>query len=257
MNTSEVTLAISFSVLFSVVLLGGMAIIIYTAHRTRLRHQLKLAKAQMEYEQELRTVATEVQEQMLSNLSGELHDNIGQRLTLVHFQLEAQRNGIKPEVLQQANQNLVDAMKEVRQLSHALNADVLKRQGICTMISQEVRRLAQNGQIDIRYDKPPQCEPLLGPDQQLMVFRLFQEAVNNCLKHARASTLSIRLESSPSFMLEIRDDGIGCDLNDVLNGRNGAGLNNMKQRAQLAGLNCHMESRPGHGCVVRVEKTAF
>lgn len=252
MNSSEVILAISVSVVFTIVLLGGLGMIIYTAHRTRLRQQLKLTQAQMAYEQELRLVANEVQEQLLANLSGELHDNIGQRLTLVHFQLEAQRRAYQPEILQEANQNLVDAMKEVRLLSHTMNADVLKRQGLCNMISQEAKRLAQNGQIKIFFEKQSLCEPALGPDQQLMAFRLFQEAVNNAMKHAQARQLSIRLVTDPAFLLEVSDDGVGFDPDALKRNGTGAGLDNMQQRALLAGLNCSIISKPGEGSIVRL-----
>lgn len=250
MNQTDIILAISFSVLFTIVLLGGMIMILYTAHRTRLRQQLKLAQAQAEYEQELRAVAGEVQEQLMANLSGELHDNIGQRLTLVHFQLEAQRRNYQPELLQQANQNLVEAMKEVRLLSHSLSSDVLRRQGLFAMVTQEARRLAQNGHLTVSLQNHVESEPLLATDQQLMAFRLFQEAVNNVLKHARARNLHIKLQAEPAFLLEIWDDGKGFDTNNLTNG--GAGLHNMQQRARLAGLQCTISSKPGSGCTVQL-----
>jgi len=256
MNQTDIILAIFFSILFAIVLIGGMAIIIYTAHRTRLRQQLNLAEAQAGYEQELRTVAREVQEQMLANLSGELHDNIGQRLTLVHLQLEAQRRNFKPEILQQANQNLVDAMKEVRQLSHALSADVLARQGLCAMITQEVKRLSQNGVVQVSFVDETVAEPDLTPDQRLMAFRLFQEGVNNALKHAGATTLTISLSEHPDFCLQLTDDGKGFDADLLLQESKGAGLRNMQQRAGLAGLQCTVISQPGQGCTIRLETAA-
>lgn len=252
MNQSDVTLAITFSVIFSILLLGGMVMIAYTAHRTRLRHQLKLSKAQTQYEQELRAVSEEVQEHMLANISGELHDNIGQRLTLVHFQLEAQRKKFQPELLLEANRNLVDAMKEVRLLSHSMNADMLKRKGLQEMVAQEARRLAHNGKVTVRLEQQPDTEPDLGPDQQLMAFRLFQEAVNNALKHAQAHNLWIRMENKPAFCLEVDDDGKGFD--PVALAATGAGLSNMQQRAQLAGLRCLIRSSPGKGCTVSLKQ---
>lgn len=248
--------AILFSTIALLLLLIATIIVFIAAHRQRVRQTVLLAETQVRYEQELRRIAAEVQEQLLANLSGELHSNIGQRLTLIHMQLQAceAATGNPPPLLNTAGLNLVEAMKQVRQLSHAYSADILTERGLFPMIAQEVGRLQQNGRLRVEFEADAAPDGLfLSPDQQLVAFRLFQEGVNNVLKHAAASMLRIRIGSGPFFLLEIIDDGTGFDPQSAGQPK-GLGLSHMQRRAALANLQCSIVSTPGSGTICRIRQ---
>lgn len=251
MNDENLILGIVAATATIFVLLTGTLGILYTAYRARLRQQSALAAARLSYEQELRTIAAEVSEQTLANLSSELHDNIGGQLTILRIHLETYclRNPDAAPALQPASDTLTEAVAQVRLLSHSLNAEMLTGAGLRAMVEKEVDRLKALGRAAVHWEADEQ-EPDLSSDTRLIVFRTFQEAVSNALKHAGAANLFVTLKSAPSFMLSIRDDGRGFSVDAALPPPRGGGILTARKRAAMAGLVYTIESDAGAGTVV-------
>lgn len=245
LNDTDITLAVIITTLIILLLIAAVVIVIFLAGRHR-------SQTRLIYEKELRTAGQEIQEQVLSHISSELHDNIGQLLTLMRMQLEKEK--LKhPEtipLLAPADQTLTHIVQQVRQLSHSLNSDLLERQGLAEAIRLETARLQQLGHIVLHYQYDGQ-ELALENDQQLIVFRIFQELTNNALKHAGAANLFITLSGSDRFLLTVKDDGKGFDMDRLP--ATGAGIRNISRRAGLAGLNCTLSSIPGQGTTCTIE----
>lgn len=257
MNDENLILGIIVATATIFILLTGTLGILYTAYRARLRQQSALAAARLSYEQELRTIAAEVSEQTLANLSSELHDNIGGSLTLlrVHLETYGLRNPDAAPALQPASDALTETVDQVRLLSHSLNAEMLTGAGLRAMIEKEVGRIKALGRAAVHWEADA-AEPDLSPDARLIAFRAFQEAVNNALKHTGAANLAVTLESAPGFRLVIRDDGPGFDVNAAMESARGAGILTARKRAAMAGLTYNIESNLGAGTVVTLEASA-
>ena len=206
-----------------------------------------MAQLRVNYEQELRKAEQEVQEQALTNVARDLHDNIGQLLTYMNIQIE-QGKIQHPEnktLLHALSSTLGDTIQQVRLLSRSLNSDFLENGGLTQSIGQEVQRLQQFRAIDIHWQHDDK-EPLINKDQRIMAFRILQEAINNTLKHAGASRLHISMQGHP-FRLTIADNGKGFDAGRMQKAASGSGLKNMVKRAQLAGLQLNIDAAPGKG----------
>jgi signal transduction histidine kinase len=141
-------------------------------------------------------------------------------------------------------------LAEMRALIFELRPESLEREGLVAALSKQVESVRARHRIDV--------EAALGdePDVSLQVkealYRIAQEALNNIVKHARATRIRLRLESTErAIVLEVRDDGQGFDPNGSFPGH--LGLRSMRERAATIGGNVDVESGTGQGTRVRAE----
>ena len=95
------------------------------------------------------------------------------------------------------------------------------------------------------------------PAEEQGLFRIVQEAVNNVVKHSRATQASIRLHQTEPFWIEVQDNGLGFDSQSIQTGSQSGGqmgLSSMRERAEQIGWNLRVNSSPGAGTSIRVEK---
>lgn len=240
---SNIELTIIATTLIILLLIATVAIVIFIANRQRLKQQAK-------YERELRTAEQEVQESVLTNLAQELHDNIGQLLTVMYMQ--AKKEEIKQPELKLVLAPIVDTINEttdqVRALGRSLNTDMLRNKGLVENMTMEIERIRTLDKFSIDW----QCtedQTTLPKGDQLLVFRIFQELMNNTMKHAAAKQVSITLRNAP-FKLVVKDDGLGFDLQAVM--KKGMGMQNIVKRARIANLSCDINTSPGEGCTFTI-----
>lgn len=255
MNPQEISFTIIFTTLIILLLIAGVGFTIIITSKKAIKQQMQLAEMKLSFEKELRTIQQEVQEQTLTQISRELHDHIGQKLTVINLQLEKEKfkNPELQPTLSSAGNTLREVIQQVRLLSHSLNTDFIQERGILESLKQEVKRLQQIADIQIHwdYDNGPF---ILKGDQAIVAFRIFQEAVNNTLKHAKANNIYISLKNKEGFSLEICDDGKGFNLKQGLGKTAGLGLRNIYKRADLAALHCIISTEPGKGCIYTLTK---
>lgn len=247
MTDNDIVLAIVFSTLIILLLIAGVAITVFISGR-------KQAKLQLDYERELRAAQQEVQEQTMVNVARDLHDNIGQMLTVIKMQLDSKSrsNELLTTELLPIQSTLADTIQQVRLLGRSLNSDMLEEYGLIQALEQEVTRLqlAVNAQFHWQNDGE---EPKLNKDQRLMSFRMFQEVMNNTLKHANAKNIYIELKGNNAFRLVVKDDGKGFDYEKMVGEGRGMGLKNIIKRAGLAGLICRVDTSEGKGSIFTLE----
>lgn len=258
MLSNDIAFTVVVTTLLILLLIAGVIITIFLANRRHVQQEVRIAQMQTNYEKELRAVENEVQEQTLNNISRELHDNIGQLLTLMRIQIEQEKLD-RPElatVLSPIDTTLTDTTHQLRLLSHSLNSDVLEQNGLTFMLQQEARRLEQFKRINIHWQSDEK-EPELSKDQRMMSFRISQEIINNILKHAGAKNIHISLKAKEKFSLVIQDDGKGFDLQQTMRSGAGAGLKNMVKRAALAQLHFHIDTSIGKGSTFTLSQTTL
>lgn len=193
----------------------------------------------------------DVQENERRNLARELHDEIGQQLTIVRLSLEAVRDGRAGEQpLQAALASVADLTRQVRELSLDLRPSMLDDLGLAAALRWYSGRAAQIAGVHHLFDIDPEF-PRLRTAIETLYFRVAQEAITNVMRHARARVLRISLHrEADAIRLQIADDGSGFDLraaqDGILRGRSG-GLLGMRERAALCGAELHIQSDPGHG----------
>lgn len=214
------------------------------------QEQLKAA-----YSKEMLTARLEVQEQTLHHISQELHDNIGQVLSFVKLNLgtaTTMEEKQKQKKIDESRDLLAQVIADLRSLSKSLSFQQIVDYGLLKAITTEADRVNKSGLVTIEIKS--EGEPYsLGEQRELVLFRIFQEALNNTLKYAHARTLSISLiYDADLFNLTIADDGVGFST-DTAKNQNGSGLKNMESRASLIGAAFSLNSTPGTGSVISVQ----
>jgi two-component system, NarL family, sensor kinase len=226
-------------------------LVIIVSGRQRMKQEKELIESKLTFERELRQVETEVSEHVMGKFAQELHDNIGQLLTALHIQVENQKID-HPELKESFKPTdiyISEISQQLRMLSRTLNNDYLGHIGLLAAIELEVERMTGLKKFVVH------CNALKGPtnlnkNQELMLFRIFQEIVQNALRHSGAANLFIDIKNEgQNFEMSIKDDGKGFNCDEVLNNRLGSGLQNIRKRAKLAGFRAEIISSPDNGCL--------
>jgi PAS domain S-box-containing protein len=199
----------------------------------------------------------EAHEEERTWIARELHDDINQRLALLAIELE-QWNQHVPEtaadlhsLVQQARKRIFDISKDIQALSHRLHSSKLEYLGITAAASSFCKELSEQYKVrvDFSHSNIPHSMPT---EVSLALFRVLQEALQNAVKHSHARELKAELRGTPGELhLTVSDPGIGFDQTETMN-RRGLGLISMRERLQLVSGHLAIESKPGHGTIVRV-----
>jgi len=193
-----------------------------------------------------------VQEEERTRIARELHDDINQQLAAVSIRLSYLKRGgsdAQREAVAEIQQDVLKASNDIRGMSHELHPSVLRFTGLGSALTAFCHHHGNRTtlHIDCRIEAPEG----LGGDQELGLFRIVQEAVNNIEKHARASHAWVQLVAGPEMsVLSISDDGVG--MAGAKHVRPGLGMISMEERARLLGGSLRVESQPGGGTKIEV-----
>ena len=191
------------------------------------------------YMQEIHKAQLEIQEQTHKKNSQEKHDNIGQVLSLVKLNINTM-DCDEPKALQgkinDSRHLITKAIQDLRDLSKSLDTDYVTDMGLIRSVEYELEMIKKTGVYKIQFEI--KGEPYrLKHQQELIFFRIVQEALHNIIKHAKATAIAVQLMFEPEmFTLQITDNGIGFDTSQLeQNNFNGLGLGirNMHNRATM------------------------
>lgn len=201
------------------------------------------------------------QEQERKRLAGELHDSLGQNLSLVknRIQLALTAAELPPPAvnhLDAASKLMTDCLNEVRNLAHHLRPLPIERAGLTDSLEAMVREVGESSGIHIEHRLENADELFVG-EQATMVYRILQEALNNLVKHSRATAASVTLERDLHCVrLRIQDNGKGFDKGLVIGPhriRTGIGLTSIDERVRMLGGSLDISTGPGQGTVLQFE----
>lgn len=191
-----------------------------------------------------------IQEDERTRIAREVHDELGQALTALHFDLKwMQRHASDPAVLARIAemQKVTDGTIEtVRRIARELRPPLLEHLGLLPAVRSEVDEFRKRTQIDVDLSVGPVAVPS-SEASATAVLRILQEALTNVARHAEATRVDIRLEPAGwDLVLTVRDDGKGFDPAGVTK-KYSLGLVGMSERARAAGGTVEVESLPGRG----------
>jgi two-component system sensor histidine kinase UhpB len=223
----------------------------------------KLAEeALRDSEQKLRQLASQlltIQEQERRRVSRELHDEMGQALTVLKIHLVAIENKLRRDQreLKASCEKLlsdIDAVIEnVRRLSYDLSPSILEDLGLSSSLKYLMEETCRNHQMDYEMTAA-EIDNLFSAETKINIYRIFQEFLTNIVRHAEADHLEVKITKQPDRVtFYLRDNGKGFDLQKArsrtLNKR-GLGLTTMYERALLAGGHLSLWSRRGQGTAI-------
>ncbi len=234
-------LFLAIIVLFSVCVIMVFLFIIFQKKKNVLL--MKQVESQQQFEREIAESQVEIREQTLRNISWELHDNIGQLLTLAKIQLQSVADN--PENIKEVNDNLTGILNEVRALSKVINPDFITNIKLNHAIQLEIDRFNRLNYIKSNLT----IEGVyldLDPKTEIIIFRILQEFFSNTIKHSKASILNVIMKFAENKLtIIVEDNGIGFDA--LQNSTNGIGLTNMKKRGDLIDTEVSINSEINNG----------
>jgi signal transduction histidine kinase len=254
----DISLAIiTVTILF--LMLSSFAIsflLIFKKRKQKFIYEKEQLKSQ--FDKILLQAQLEIQEQTLKNISQEIHDNIGQALSLAKLNLNTMLP-VQDEKLQQkiinSKELISKSISDLRDLSRSLDTDYVKEMGLQRAIEYELEMMHKTETISTRLIVEGSIIRL-EKQKELILFRIIQETFNNIIKHAEATELTVNIDyKSTEIELQITDNGKGVDLtplNEANKNSFGLGIRNMHSRAKLIGAEFNMTSTLSKGTCVRI-----
>lgn len=218
--------------------LFGLFLIIYLLAQKKARNSHLLERQQMIFDHENNILRTKLEEQesIMDQISKELHDNIKSVLGFAQFNMYRIANLAKSSeqlvLIEKTNGIIETALNDLHNISHSMNSNFVKNIGLAETITKELDNIRLAKGIDCSLTITGE-QFSLGEEKELHIFRIAQEALQNCAKHANASKLSLVLEYDLTFFkMSIVDNGSGFDKNKI-HEMKGLGFINMFQRARF------------------------
>jgi signal transduction histidine kinase len=201
--------------------------------------------------QELSAKLERAQENERRTLARELHDEVGQSLSAILMEAEnaecATDAGEMRDHLAAVKKLAGKTVNEVRDLALLLRPSMLDDFGLLPALEWQAREIGKRTGLRVRVSSEMHGE--LPEEHKICVYRVVQEALNNCAQHAQASAAQVSVRHADGqIVVTVQDDGSGFDPERV----RGLGLLGMEERARHLGGTFHIDSRPGRGTVLRV-----
>ncbi|SED20281.1 hypothetical protein SAMN04489761_4606 [Tenacibaculum sp. MAR_2009_124] len=230
-----------------IVVVVAFLVILFTVFQRR-KNKLLLEREEIkkQFEREIAETQIEIREETLRNISWELHDNIGQLLTLAKIQLQQ----ATPESLEDITETIGKSLTEIRALSKLINPEFINNIKFIEALQLEIERFNRLNYINSSLT-------VLGEEKEvsqkhgIIIFRVLQEFFSNTIKHSKATDLEVKLHFKKGE-LEIKacDNGVGFEVDKV--GLKGIGLQNIKARVKLINAKATLKSEPQKGTTLTI-----
>jgi two-component system sensor histidine kinase UhpB len=190
-----------------------------------------------------------VQEAERQRIARELHDEVGQTLTGVMLQIEGLAGSIPEELrgqLEEMRETARHGTEEVRRIARRLRPDALEELGLESALAALASSFERQTRIPVL--RRLKQNAAVTPEEELVIYRVAQEALTNVARHAEATWVQVELRhSADEIVLAVRDDGRGLPDRAAASSH---GIRGMRERAMLVGATLHIESRPDRGTVI-------
>jgi two-component system, NarL family, sensor kinase len=243
----QIYLIIAVAIVAMLVMAGSIILFVVFYQKRMIQEQLKRQVMEFDHQQKMLQAELQSQESERRRLAADLHDSIGGMLSTIRVGLTTIGRALpEPQSIDETKQMLDDTISSVRRISRDLMPSTLEKFGFIHAIKELCERFHATSQIEIRFSENGEIAGL-DKHQELMIFRIVQESLNNAVKHSQASVIEVSVSHiNDQLLISIEDEGVGFDAdehkNDKQSGK-GLGLFNIENRARL--LNGTLEFEKG------------
>jgi signal transduction histidine kinase len=245
MEQQETVILIASCILIMLIVIIISLFLIFQKRKNSLLLQQK--ESEKKFEKAIAETQIEIREETLRNISWELHDNIGQLLTLAKIQVNIAQDD--PRKLEEVTETITKSLTELRSLSKLINPDTIKSLSLTEAITLEIERFNRMQFIKAAITSNEEIE-VLDDKAEIIIFRILQEFFTNTIKHSKASSLDVDVHyDKDKLVIHAKDDGVGFDqINAPI--KRGIGLSNMQNRAKLINADVQITSQKGKGTAI-------
>lgn len=232
-------------IIFNILFIAFIAAIVAFIRQYKIKkkaHEKEVLDIEEEHKKELLETQLEIQSQTMINIGREIHDNVGQKLTLVSLyvqQIEYENKTPKINNKIKNVSNIINqSLHDLRQLSKTLTDNNIANNALVDLLKKECQTIRELKYCHIHFTNN-EIEPK-SYHVKSVLFRITQEFIQNSIKHSKCSNIYISLnETDTLFSLLLKDDGIGFQTDAKFKG---IGLKNIKKRTELIGGEFTLES---------------
>jgi len=234
-------LIISFSIVLFTLLLT-VFILFFFFQKKKTKFLTDKLEAELLFQSELTKSKIEIKEQTLTNVSRELHDNIGQILSVALMQMNIlieNNDSYTMSELVKIKDLVNKSLNEIRLLSKVMNGDVFLNTNFIAAISEDLDRIKALKKIKCNLNINGEIKKI-NTEHETIIYRILQESISNILRHSHSDSITINvLFTKKNCQIDIIDTGKGFNLKESTKG---SGLSNIKTRADLIGATFNIYS---------------
>lgn len=240
-----------YFVIFLFIMLTGLVVFILQYRKKKQQEILEKEMILQQHTQELLNNRLDIQQKTMEDIGRDLHDNIGQKLTLasIYTQQISHNNEYKniEERIDGLANLLNETLQDIRAVSKNLTNANIDNNSIADLIKNECKKVIQTKKCQVEFVNNLQSEHL-SINEKLVLLRITQEFIQNSLKYSKCDWINIQLDNkNEKIYLTLKDDGIGFDVSQFALNNKGIGLVNMRKRAEIIGATFNLESQIGKG----------
>lgn len=242
-KTEYLLITIVFNFIF-ILFIVAIISYIWQYKRKKREHAFAIQNQQDMHQKELLAIQLEIQQTTMQEIGREIHDNIGQKLTLASLYIQnllyESKKPDNNESIESISAIINDSLTDLRQLSKTLTDDAISSRTLVELLQSECQKINKLKKCWFTYDGEVQNTEITYHAKS-MLLRIAQEFIQNSLKHAQCKTIKLNLsQTKPFIVMEISDDGHGFNINEA--NSIGIGLKNMKKRTETIGGKFLLES---------------
>jgi signal transduction histidine kinase len=188
-----------------------------------------------------------------ARIARDLHDELGPQLSIVKFRIDYvhDSDGKDQQQLKESSVQLDMILLRLREIAQGLVSSTLMRKGLIIAIEEHLASIEEAGRMKTHFDFPTDLQ--LPDEVSIHVYRALLELIQNCMKHANAENIFIKInEEGTSLHISYEDDGKGFDPTRIEQ-FTGLGLRNLKNRIEILGGKVQFDSSPGAGSIFIIE----
>src|SRR5207342_1346420 len=209
-DTAGISSVLFFGTLGMLVLAIGLVVFIVFHQRRVIRYQLKLQQMEQEQQKMMLNASIKMQEEERQRLAADLHDDAGPLLATARLYLNEnlvnQDKSTQLQSIYQARQIIDDTIQLIRNISHSLMPPTLKNFGLESAVNDLFQKISGSGSMNAS-SRFHDYRERLKTENELIVFRVIQELVNNILKHSNASFIHLTQNTSGNrFFIRLHHD---------------------------------------------------
>jgi signal transduction histidine kinase len=250
-NNENIILAIGGTIILFAIVVFFITFLFMYQKRHHI-HVQEIEGLKSAFQRTLLQSQLEIQKQTFNDISREIHDNVGQILSVTKMQLNFldENNKFDKQILKEARENISTALADLRDIAKSMSGDRLQSIPLDELISKEIAVLRKTSALDWQV-KTEGIQKTIDNSKKLILFRIVQECLQNIIKHAEASRVLITFSyKTDKINIAILDNGKGFDT--AMKQNTGLGLQNIVSRAALIGGTAVIESNPGNGAKITI-----
>lgn len=263
-KNQEIFFITIIGLILGLLLVGFIVAMIFLYQRRQHRQEKEMAMIKDKYEREALRSQLEIQENTFKTIAQELHDNIGQLLSVVKLSLSAlpiEKTHPAYDLARHSQEVLNKAIFDLSDLTKSLHSDRINDVGLIESMRFELASVKKAGLLEVQFFVSGE-EFQLPEQKAIVIFRMFQEMLNNILKHSKAKQITVRITylEDDNFSLEVEDNGQGFNVTEKqqsVSSSKGVGLKSMFNRAHLIGATFNISSEVGKGTRILVKTSSI